>query len=144
VTCTYPHCDCPVLFPEGHRPSSIETGCMRTVICTYPDCDCAVSFPEGYRPSMATECPNPRDPRVPKRVVSHRVTQKKKRKPVAKDPIYAEARRVHALLLRCEGLKSREIGARLGVTGARALQLIHSASLKLRSAMRRCHFQVRS
>ena len=27
------------------------------MICHYPHCDCPVSFPEGYKPSEATECP---------------------------------------------------------------------------------------
>jgi hypothetical protein len=25
--------------------------------CTYPNCDCPISFPEGHTPSEATECP---------------------------------------------------------------------------------------
>ena len=25
--------------------------------CDYPNCDCPISFPEGHKPSRATECP---------------------------------------------------------------------------------------
>jgi hypothetical protein len=143
MTCVYPNCDCPVLFPEGYRPTSIATGCMRTVVCVYPDCNCAVSFPEGYRPSMATECPNPRDPnwRPPAKRRKQKPKPRQLWEPPSRDPHYQEARKIHALLLRCEGLNYREIGARLGVTGTRTPQMISSASRKLIGAMRRCRFR---
>lgn len=146
MTCTYPNCDCPVLFPEGFRPSSIADGCMRTVVCTYPRCDCEVSFPEGYRPSMATECPTPRDPNW--RPPAWKRKRQKPRQPIpenweppSKDPHYQEARKIHALLLRCEGLNYREMGVRLGVTGARASQMTSSISRKLSWAVRHCTFR---
>lgn len=145
MTCAYPNCDCPVLFPEGYRPSSIATGCMRTVVCAYPNCKCAVSFPEGYRPSIATECPNPRDaswrPPAKRRRIKPRQPIQITWEPPSKDPQYQEARKMHALLLRCEGLNYHTIGARLGVTGARASQMIYTASRKLIFAMRHCTFR---
>lgn len=52
------------------------------------------------------------------------------------DPYYA-AHREHAFLLRCEGLKYREIAARMGVRIGRARQLTHSGAADLRRAMAR-------
>jgi hypothetical protein len=36
-------------------------------VCDYPNCDCPVSFPEGHRPSVKTECPRAEDDPAPVR-----------------------------------------------------------------------------
>ena len=50
---------------------------------------------------------------------------------------YYKAREEHAFLLRCERLSYAKIGARLGVCGARAHQMIQKFSRRLRSATRK-------
>lgn len=50
---------------------------------------------------------------------------------------YHEARREHAFLLRCEGLKFWEIGDHLGVGVQRCSQMTRQYSRRLKRAMRR-------
>ena len=52
------------------------------------------------------------------------------------------ARREHALLLRCEGLKQSEIAKRLGVTSAMAGQLVGDGKKLLRKAMRHTKYSI--
>lgn len=49
---------------------------------------------------------------------------------------YGDARREHAFLLRCEGLKLQDIGDRLGVTKGRAEQIISNQARRMRWRLR--------
>lgn len=51
--------------------------------------------------------------------------------------MHAWARREHVFLLRAEGMKWHEIGARIGTSGARAQQLSQAFGRRLARAMRR-------
>ena len=51
------------------------------------------------------------------------------------DP-YHRARREHALLLRCEGLTLRQIGARFGVSHETARRLVDNGACELQRALR--------
>jgi DNA-directed RNA polymerase specialized sigma24 family protein len=53
------------------------------------------------------------------------------------DMEYHDARREHAFLLRCEGVKYKEIGQRLGVRKQAAHQLVMRFGKRLNKAMRR-------
>lgn len=55
---------------------------------------------------------------------------------------YWAARREHALLLRCEGLSYREIGARFGVHAWTASILVKRGARDLQKAMRKTHFRI--
>lgn len=56
------------------------------------------------------------------------------------DAIYHEARREHAFLLRCEGLKFWEIGERLGVCVESSRQKVMQRSRELKKGMKRTKF----
>lgn len=57
------------------------------------------------------------------------------------DPYFA--RREHAFLLRCEGVRLKEIGTRLGVSSARARQLISEFARHLSRVLYRRHTRIR-
>jgi hypothetical protein len=50
---------------------------------------------------------------------------------------YGRARQEHAMLLRCEGLTLRAIGARIGVYGETARQMILKAGSRTNASLRR-------
>ncbi len=56
--------------------------------------------------------------------------------------LYNLARKEHAFLLRCEGLKYREIGPRLGVGSNRARLLTLEFERRLRKVLRQAKFYV--
>ncbi len=55
---------------------------------------------------------------------------------------FRSARKEHAWLLRAEGMKLKEIGARLNVTGARAREMIHQYGRRVGKAMGRTRWTI--
>ncbi len=55
---------------------------------------------------------------------------------------YSEARGLHAFLLRCEGLKYRDIALALGVSTEQARKWKDKGSRRMRHALRNAHFRI--
>ena len=55
---------------------------------------------------------------------------------------YHVARREHAFLLRCEGMKFKEIAARLGVTTSTAANCVARHGLRMAKAMKRTKVRI--
>jgi len=58
------------------------------------------------------------------------------------EAMYNHARHEHVFLLRCEGLKFKEIAPRLGVTSGRVNQMFHKFVERMKKATRRTHWTI--